>query len=312
MGINDELFEKYITTKITDNSLTFLDYSFENDSQEKNDNDPNITTSNYKINEVNFLNPIENHPYFDENNNQLLFNQDHNIITPSSNIIIHIDQTSNDNHNSNNNKINKLLGRKLKNSEIKGEHDKYAENNMIRKFKVLLKDKLLIHINDIIKEDINLSIIIGNKPQKVFDIKNINQKQIINTNVEENIEFLNKPLKEIFSVKISGKYKNFPKNYNEIVIEELYKAENNQNIIRVLNKTFLECIKYFRKDTDVIENEDYACLRGLEKIYENLPEHLNEDDKNDEKFIKMFTELINNFENIFYNKKPRAKRIKEE
>ena len=310
MSIIDELFENFYTTRITENGLRYLDNSFEIDSQDNYDNDSNINASNYIINEQNCLNPFVNLPSFEQNSNQLLFSLEQNMNPPSPKTIIDINHNSNSNHSSNNNR-NNLLGRKLKNSGIKGDHDKYAENNMIRKFKILLKDKLLKHINDIIKEDINLSIIINNKPQKIDSILNIKQKQLINTNVDENIEFLNKSLKEIFSEEISGKYKNYPKNYNKIVIEELYKAENNQNVIKVLNMTFLECIKYFRKEAHIIDNEDYACLRGLEKIYENLSEHLKEDDKNDEKFIRMFTDLINNFENIFYNKKPRAKRRKK-
>ena len=299
-----EIFEKYISTRINENNPIFFNDSFGNDSLNYYDNESNLI-SNYKINDPYFQDSSRNFLPLEQNSSLFLLFSQQNMNPPRPNTFINI------NHNNKNTNCKNILGRKLKKSGIKGEHDKYAENNMIRKFKVLLKDKLLEHINNIIKKDINLSINIDDKEYKVDCLLNIRQEQIINTNINENIEFLNKLLKEIFSDEINGKYRNFPKNYNKKVIEELYKTENNQNVTRVLDMTFLECVKFFRKEENLIDNEDYECLRGLEKIYENLSNHLKEDDKNDSKFINKFTDLIKDFENIFYNKKPRAKRNKK-
>ena len=34
--------------------------------------------------------------------------------------------------------------------------------------------------------------------------------------------------------------------------------------------TFLDCLKYYRKDQSVILNDEFSCLKGLEKHFDNL------------------------------------------
>lgn len=208
-------------------------------------------------------------------------------------------------------KKNNLLGRKTKKSGDIGTHNKYSQDNMIRKIKVLIKDILLEHINSKIKEEINLTVLIDNKEFKVSKILNIRQKQIKDINVLGNRILLSKKLKDIFSDEIAGRYSNYPKNYNKIVIDKLYEL-NIQSITCILELTLLECIKYFRKEKEFINNDCYNCLRGIEKKFDNLPNDLKKE-KNDNQYIIELIELIKNFEKIYSKKNPRAgRRIKNE
>jgi hypothetical protein len=181
------------------------------------------------------------------------------------------------------------------------KHTKYDEDNICKKFKILIKDKLLAHINSKIKEDINLSVFEGQ------NILNINPTELNKSSIEDNKNLLKKEVKDIFSYKISGHYKNYPENYNKILIEQLCTNENGKNMKSIFGTKFGDCIKYFRKDKNYINNNKYTCLRGLEKGFENLREELSED--YDDEYIEEFINVINNFEKIYDNKKPRRRII---
>ena len=60
---------------------------------------------------------------------------------------------------------------------------------------------------------------------------------------------------------------------------------------------------------DIINDSKYDCLKGLEKNFETLKENLMK--KNDERYADMLIELMKNFEIVYFNKKPRAKRVKK-
>ena len=205
----------------------------------------------------------------------------------------------------------KLLGRKKKNSGEIGKHDKYAENNMTRKMKVIIKNDLLDFINSKIKNELNLSnIIINGKIYKENEIKllNIKQDQIKDTNVDFNLVFLNTKIKDILSEKISKNNRiKYPSNFNDILINKIYHIKNGESITSILDMTFLECLKYYRKDKDIINDDKYSCLKGLEKGFENLKDKLMK--KNDEKYADMLIKLIKEFEEIYSKKKSRVKRV---
>ena len=205
----------------------------------------------------------------------------------------------------------KLLGRKKKNSGEIGKHDKYAENNMIRKMKVIIKNDLLDFINSKIKNELNLhNTIINGKIYEKNEIKllNIKQDQIKDTNVDFNLTFLNTKIKDILSEKISKNNRiKYPSNFNEILINKIYQIEYGESITSILDMTFLECLKYYRKDKDIINDDKYSCLKGLEKGFENLKDKLMK--KNDEKYADMLIELIKEFEEIYSKKKSRVKRV---
>ena len=201
-------------------------------------------------------------------------------------------------------KESNFLGRKKKNSGEIGLHDKYSENNRVRKFKVIMKDALLDLINSKIKENIKLTVLIDEKEFVVDGLLNIRQNQIISTNVMDNRQLLDKTIREIFSDEIAKNFRKYPKNYNKIVIDKIYEIENEEKIIPILDMKYIDCIKYFRKEQNYMDDERFFCLKGLEKKFENLSVDLIKEG-NDEKYINMLFNLIYNFENIFLAKKSR-------
>ena len=208
-----------------------------------------------------------------------------------------------------------LLGRKTKDSGETGEHTKYSEDNMARKIKVLLKNDLLEFINDKIKTELNLSEIkINGKIYKNDQIKllNIKQTKTLDITVDGIKTFLNTKVKDFFNDEVSKNYSSYPPNFNGLLIEKLYEMENAESVTSILDKTMLECLKYYRKDEDMIDNYEYVCLKGLEKKFEGLKDRLmkNPEKKNDEKYVDELINLIMEFEDVFSKKRPRMKRSK--
>ena len=169
-----------------------------------------------------------------------------------------------------NDEKNKLLGRKRKNSELKGKHTKYNLDNRVRKVKVLFKNALLEFLNSKM-ENIQLIVDINGKAFIADKLLNIRPKLIKDITINGNKILIDTPIKNILSEDISGLYKKYPLDYNKIVIEKIFENENNKILIDILNMKFKECLKYYRKDQEIINDDKYACLKGLEEKYENLP-----------------------------------------
>ena len=265
------------------------------------DNNSQTDDYNVGINKVNIDNAI--YEAFGNNNNVDLDNDD--IIEEYDNCVIEINQ-SQINLNSNQ---QKKLGRKREDSELPGEHNALSEDNMIRKYKIYNIETIRIKINSELKKT-PISIEIEGKKYKVNQLLKINQEFAKNITVNEMRKFFNSDLKSIFSIDISDLYKNYPKNYNQLAIQKLYE-ENKTNVTCILNKNVLDCFKYFRKDKDVFFNQDYYCLKGIEKRFENLPQHLR-NKKFNEGYINKFIELIKDYENIIERKSPRRARTNNE
>ena len=182
------------------------------------------------------------------------------------------------NHNQNKNKTKKVLGRKRKKDILEesddGEHTKDSEDNKIRKIKVYLRNAILDIINSEIQEikkENDLRVTIEGKEFEVIELLKINQKQIKDTSVRRNKKLLEDKLSDIFSVDISGSYDKYPKCFNKYVITKLlYEFNSNSKIVKIFGMTFLDCLKYYRKDQSVILNDEFSCLKGLEKHFDNF------------------------------------------
>ena len=287
-----------------------VNYSFDENSLDFNQNLNNQLNANYFF-QPELNNSFEEENYYNENNFINIHNEEENII-PNQDIIPIYNIASNINNvqnglNSQYVAHNFLLGRKTKKSGLTGPHGKYAEDNRVRKVKVCLKDSLFRKINSEIQKNA-ISINIDGKEYKVDGLLDINQEQTINTTVGENLKLLKRKLKDFFSVGISNKFKNYPRNFNKLIIEKLYQ-ENFTNVTSILDKTFLDSLKYFRKDKDVYDNEEFSCLQGIEKDFEELPQKFRKEG-HDNRYINMVINLINNFEQIYYEKTPRETKNK--
>ena len=196
----------------------------------------------------------------------------------------------------------KNLGRKKKSYEGLGEHNKFSDDNIIRKCKHVILDSVLVFINEKIKlfySDMSKRAL---KERTLFKLK---QNQSRSSMVNYNKMFLYKTLKSIFSENISTKYSRYSPSHNKDIIELLIneKDENKRNTFNIIfNLTFFDCLKHFR-GSEIVEElnglnqlEDY--LNGI-KIFNNYDEYCN-----------LFKFFINNFEKIIMEKKGRIRRKK--
>lgn len=220
-----------------------------------------------------------------------------------------------------NQKEKKNLGRKRKNCKERRNHTKFEINNMTRKLIVNFIKILLAFINNIIQIKIkNLTIKINEEELIINKIKNIRHNQKTDFTIRKINDLFNKKLEEILSEKITKKYINYPENYNQLVIKELCKDEKNQNIVSIFNSTFLECLRYFRKDDDILNDPKYSFLNGLQNYFDKFIQDLvNDEDKNnnenkyeDKEYFNKLNFLIKNMEKIYGKKKSRASRQKRD
>ena len=196
---------------------------------------------------------------------------------------------------------NKTLGRKRKNSSTTGKHNKYSNDNLLRKIKSNLLDILFNFINKKITE------IYKNIPsyniQKDILMK-IGQKQIVDTTVKFNQNFMNDNLAKIFSVDISHKIKKCGSGHNKNLIQNLLQEKDDKKrhfFEKIFNLTFFECLEHFRGTKQIPQ------LKGI-KNYEQFKEKYRKD--ND--YINVLDYYIKNYEGIINNKKPRGQKDNKE
>ena len=179
----------------------------------------------------------------------------------------------------------KKKGRKTNSLIIRSCHTKFSHDNILRKIKVKFFHKLINYIN---------SIILSKYRNRINVLKNLKGEISQNNTINFNKQLLNSKLKDIFSnFKINGKFKLFESFYNKEIIEKIYK-ENIQELIEILEITFLDAFNVFR-DTNETQK-----LIGLEKVNTVIEEiKLKE---NDEEYINKFRDIVMNFENYYLNK----------
>ena len=194
----------------------------------------------------------------------------------------------------------KLLGRKKKDSNEKGFHNRNTEDNMTRKCKHLILENTLIYLNDRIRKIYNNNIY-GDNDEK--ELKKINQRQILSSKADYNKEFLNKTLKEIFSDNITTKYSTYPLTHNKIVINNLLneKDEEKRKVFkRLFNLTFLDCLNHFNGKNYIQELEGFIKLdEACTKL--NL----------DEEYMIILKNFVINYEEKIMNKKERNREKKK-
>ena len=185
-----------------------------------------------------------------------------------------------------------LLGRKKKNSKIKGKHNKYSGDNIIKKIKSNLLANLAKLINIRIRKIYNNNIGEGITKKQLLKM---NQGQVVNT--KDNVLFLNKTLKEIFSHDISTKYLSYSISHNRDLIRELINdidEEKRSKFKKLFNLTFLDCLKHFRGNVYIEE------LQGLESLDIFLEKF-----EDDEEYLHLFKYYILNLEEILKRKRNR-------
>ena len=147
-------------------------------------------------------------------------------------------------------KEKKFLGRKTKIEEGLGEHNKFSDDNLIRKCKNLVLDSIYKFINEKIvnlykneNENKNKNIL---KDKQLFKLAQ-NQKE--RALVSYNKLLLNEKLQSIFSEAISTKYKRYNKSHNKEIIKDLLNEKDDTKKLifqKIFNLTFMDCLNHFR------------------------------------------------------------------
>jgi len=187
-----------------------------------------------------------------------------------------------------------MCGRKRKNSKEKGKHDKYCEDNAIKRIKSSLLDILSKFMNNKIKMIYSDNIGFG-----IFkkEFLKMNQNQIKDSKNDK--IFLYKKLKELFSEKISTKFTTFPPEHNKNIINTLLNEADGK--IRkifeeMLNLNFIECLEHFRGSKYI------GILKGLKSLDDFC---LNE---KDEDYKKIFRYYVFHLEEIIMKKKSKKRK----
>lgn len=192
-------------------------------------------------------------------------------------------------------------GRKRKGSLIKGNHNKYSYDNLFRTIKGIILRVLYPFINSKIRR------IYKKEPYydiNKFKLMKIRKKQVYESNIVFNKNFLNKTLKNIFSDNITKKIKKYNKDHNKNLIIKLLNDNNEGRRLifhNLFEKTFLECLEHFRGTKKIEE------LEGITTFDTYKVKFMNDSD-----YLATLKHTLNNYEIIINKRKGRKTNYKIE
>ena len=177
-------------------------------------------------------------------------------------------------------------GRKKKIENFKGNHTKHKADNIIRKIKS--------HFFNYITNTLNKNLV--DKKHVFYKLDNF-----VNENLKKdyNVKLMNSTIKEIyFNSNISNKYKKHGNDINRKLIQKIYSSNNETEVIKILNKTYIEIFN------DLIKN-------GLDNFCDGI---MKKDEKNGLsktegiEYLKNVKLLCQNYQQWFLDKKGRKKK----
>jgi hypothetical protein len=202
--------------------------------------------------------------------------------------------------NSDNNINDKtILNKKRKNQKKEGKRNKNTRKDNIRtKITKCFLKFLIIFINAIIQR-----LLIEEDNVQQYKLKTITYEE--NINIDNIKKLKEKTIKDIISMKKSGKYKDENKNENEntkicnIIVEKDKKIEN------ILNQKYMEFFSVFCGTKKLINLSKYGInieipLNSDMILYKDLIEKIkSKKNKNDlDQYLKKFDECINDYKEI--------------
>ena len=168
----------------------------------------------------------------------------------------------------------------------------YIPDIFVKKIKMLVLKKSYNFINEKIIKIFNNNI---GKGICIKQLLPINKFVLYHSSVEEDKEFLNKKLKEIFS-SISNKYTSVLNTKNKNLIDDLINLEEHGKYFSELFElSFLDCLEHIRG------TKNSELLDELPKI----DDIINNEGILDEDEINIYKDAINNYELIIEKKKKR-------
>ena len=194
-------------------------------------------------------------------------------------------------------KDNKNKGRIRKDSNLKGRHNKFSEDNIIRKIKGRFLEKCRMYINNEYKKY---------KLKRRHHIKKDDWIQRINPKVsriikrDDNLKWLKSKLYEIYSEKVSTKCSLHKPDHNKKEIEKLLKKNKAKDVINILNKSVKEMFYIF------CNNIKIEGFETLDDDLKSLKEKLVKDKEyNIDVYLEKYKNVVKSFETIFIKKNSR-------
>ena len=201
-------------------------------------------------------------------------------------------------------KINKKIGRIKKDSTLKGMHNKFSQDNIIRKIKRRFHENLRLYINKEYKKYILNKT--QNKKNIINWLKKINPQVSRKIRKEENLKWFESKIFEIFSENISKRYSAYTPDLNKKKIIRLMKLNEATNVIDILN-TSIDIIfdKY-------INNEKIDGFKTLNEDIEELRKDMEKtNQENITEYLIKYKYIANNLKNIFKKKNSRNYKCKK-
>ena len=198
------------------------------------------------------------------------------------------------------NKCNRKVGRLKKNTKIRfGMHNKFSEDNIIRKIKANFIKKFMNYINWEYRS--YLKSINHKRFSKLLQrIAPFESRKI---KKEDNLKWFSSKLKDIYSSDISMKCCLHNSDYNKRKIESLYKDNKAKKLIGILEKNVRDMYEYYKYDKKI---------EGLETLEDDLnnirKKMIKEGEENIELYLSSYKNIALNLENIFIRKKGRKKK----
>ena len=182
-------------------------------------------------------------------------------------------------------KVSKLAGRRSLNKHIQVlvKHGKSAKDNITTKVKTCFINRATKYTNQLYK------LYRQKKGKKeIILLQKIEPKFSQAYTKEENQNFLNKKMKDIFSMKVSKKCSHYNEDYNMHQINKLYKEEQDaKEVIKIMNSTVKDLYLEYINETKKIEG--FNLDEDVQKIEEKYKDN---DENYAQKYRKIAIELI--------------------
>lgn len=178
------------------------------------------------------------------------------------------------------------------NSNGENTHDKFSDDNLMRKIKSNITNYIITELNNSLR-------------YKKYKFLKWHKNLTENLKKELNIELLDRSIMDIISnTPIAKKYKKIDKDSNKKLVQKILEENRESKTIAIFNKKYIDIINEIRFD----ENNVYFFLKKIKEKEKNVKQNNNIDI---EKYIKLIKDLLYNYEKYFYDKVGRQNNTKK-
>ena len=236
--------------------ISYFDYPFSPSLFESKYNDDNVEENSFNESYINFADTIQygnSNFRINENESDINFDNDNDLnhnFEEINNVFNGNIERDNSTQNFSSQKQTrptqkdekdsikkKKPGRENKNENIKDIHNKFNEDNIMRKIKVHILNQKIRNIFD------NYFLALNLKKKKLSKFE---QKEIISLKKEENIKLMDTHLKDIYQkYNIGKKYTKRENNYNINLINEIYSENEYIDLQKMFDLTFFEFLEIY-------------------------------------------------------------------